>query len=102
MKSNRHSKTTSRATQMPSTLIGSLSFLLMHVAMANDFIAAETITAGADLFFVNGFETPAGSTADVLCPFSGTYTGTFGSAGSLTANGAWTPDFCQLVRKLQV
>lgn len=32
----------------------------------------------------------ATSTASVLCPHSGSYTGTFSSAGTLTANWSWT------------
>lgn len=30
------------------------------------------------------------STASVLCPFSGTYTGSYGTSGTLTSNWAWT------------
>ena len=32
------------------------------------------------------------STASVLCPYSGTYTGTYGAAGTLTSTWAWTCD----------
>jgi hypothetical protein len=77
----------SAATQSTSTsLIGALALVLVQAANAGDLNTLDFANRSTDLIYRNGFETPAGSTADVLCPFSGTYTGTYSSAGTLTAN----------------
>jgi hypothetical protein len=57
----------------------------------------STAFAGTEVIFANSFETPAGSTADVLCPSGGTYTGIYGNAGTLTANWNWV---CNTTRRI--
>lgn len=56
--------------------------------------SATAIAACSDTATVTETEIPVGSgsvsTANVLCPFSGTYTGNYGAAGTLTSSWAWT------------
>jgi hypothetical protein len=70
--------------------------------LANDTTYSCSVTAtnlaGTSAASAAVSVTPAGSTsgaistASILCPFSGTYTGTYGAAGTLTSTWAWACD----------
>jgi hypothetical protein len=85
-----------RELQRNLNLMGFCAIALTHTAFATASEMLTETSRGTEVIYANGFETPAGSTADVLCSLSGTYTGTYGNAGTLTANWSW---ICSTTRR---
>jgi hypothetical protein len=80
-------------------LLSSNQTLPVLAPEAARFYAGSSSATGLQVIGVRLTDTPfavatttptTGSTAGVLCPFSGTFTGSYSTAGTLTANWNWT------------
>jgi hypothetical protein len=79
------------------TLLSNNQTLPVLAPEASRFYAGTSSASGlqvvglrlSDTPFATSTTTTTGSTAGVLCPFTGSFTGTYGSAGTLTANWSW-------------